>query len=124
MTHVWIDLEIFDLQKTKSKKLKGLVDTGATLTVLPQKLAEELGIKKLAEDKVETGAGILKVSRGRAIIKIKDKEDVQTIWISDIIDKVLVGSVTLEVMGLKVNPVTGKIEDTPLLLYYGETSNA
>jgi len=55
--------------------------------------------------------------KGRAVIRIKNKEELQPVWISEIIDKVLIGSVTLETLGLRVNPLTGKIEETPLLLY-------
>ena len=117
MGHVWIDVEIFNLDKTKNKKVKGLVDTGATLTTLPESLAKEIGIEPTGEDEIQTGAGRLKIKKGRAIVKIKDKEEIQVVWISDIIDKVLIGSVTLETLGLKVDPITGKIEERPLMLY-------
>ncbi len=40
----------------KNVKLKALVDTGATLTALPEKIAEEVGIKPVSEEKVMTGA--------------------------------------------------------------------
>ena len=117
MGHVWIDAEIFDLQKMRSKRIKGLADTGATLTTIPQSLANELGIEVISEEKVETGAGLIKIKKGRAIIKIKEKEEVQAVWISDVIDRVLIGSVTFEVLGFKLDPVTGKLEERPLMLY-------
>ena len=73
MGHVWVDVEIFNTEKTKEKKTKGLVDTGATLTTLPKNLANELGIEKISEEFIQSGAGNIKIERGRAIIK--DKEE-------------------------------------------------
>ena len=94
MGHSWIEVEISDLERKKSAKLNALVDTGASLTVLPEKIAEELGIEPISEEKVSTGAGEIKVKRGRAWLKLKGKEDAFPVWISGFIDKVL-----LEVVG-------------------------
>jgi len=117
MGHVWVEAKILNLDRTKSKKVSGLVDTGATLSTLPAKLAKELGIGITSEDKIQTASGIITIQKGRAIIRIEKKEELQPIWISDIIDRVLIGSVTLETLGLKVNPITVKVEETPLMLY-------
>ena len=117
MGHTWVDVVISDVEKKKSVKYKALVDTGATLTALPEKIANELGIKPIMEEEVMTGAGIVKVKRGRAWIKLEDKESLFDVWISDFVDKVLLGVVVLETLGYKVDPKTGKLEETPLLLY-------
>ncbi len=117
MGHSWINIEVSDLEKKHSKKVKALVDTGASLTTLPKKLADALGIKPFTEEKVKTGAGTIKISRGRAWIKLKGKESPFDVWISDFIDKVLLGVVVLEVMGFEVDPTTQKLKPTPLLLY-------
>ncbi len=117
MGHCWVEVEISNMEKTKSKKVRALVDTGASLTVLPEKIANELGIEPLREEKVLTGAGLVKVKRGEARIKLLGKEAPFDVWISDFIDKVLLGVVVLETLGFKVDPKTGKLEETPLLLY-------
>ena len=39
------------------------------------------------------------------------------LWISDIIDKTLIGVTTLEILGLEVDPTTGRLREKPLLLY-------
>ncbi|MFB6490800.1 MAG: hypothetical protein TU35_006095 [Thermoproteus sp. AZ2] len=39
------------------------------------------------------------------------------VLISDIIDRVLIGVTTLEVLELEVDPVTGKLRERALLLY-------
>jgi len=117
MGHSWVEIEISDLERKKSSKVKALVDTGASLTVLPAKLADELGIETISEEKALTGAGEIKVKRGRAWIKLKGKEDAFPIWISDFIDKVLLGVVVLESFGFDVDPTTGTLKERPLLLY-------
>jgi len=117
MGHSWVEVEILDLERKRSAKVKALVDTGASLTVLPEKLAAELGIRAISEEKVSTGAGEIKVKRGRAWIKLKGKEDAFPVWISDFIDKVLLGVVVLESLGFEVDPTTGTLKERPLLLY-------
>ncbi len=117
MKHTELEIEISNLEGKKWKKVKGLVDTGATLTTIPKSLADELEIKEIREEEIETAAGRIKIKRGNARIKIGNKEEIVPIWISDIIDRVLIGSVTLEVFGLSVDPVTGKLIEKSLILY-------
>jgi len=117
MGHSWVDIEVSSLERKKFIKLKALVDTGATLTALPEKIAEEIGIEPVSEEKVMTGAGTVKVKRGRAWIKLKDKEGPFDVWISDFIDKVLLGVVVLKSFGLEVDPATRTLKERPLFLY-------
>jgi len=117
MGHSWVDIQISDLERKHSKTVKALVDTGASLTTLPKKLADDLAIKPVTEEQVNTGAGTIKILRGRAWIKLKGKEDAFPVWISDFIDKILLGVVVLESFGFKVDPTTGALEEKPLLLY-------
>lgn len=116
MGHSRIEVEISDLEKKKSTEVKALVDTGASLTVLPKKLADELGIAATSEEKVTTGAGEIKVKGADIWIKIRDRKKTNPVWISDIIDKVLIGVVTLESLGFAVDPTTGTLKERPLLL--------
>ncbi|MHC1635466.1 MAG: aspartyl protease family protein, partial [Candidatus Methanospirareceae archaeon] len=45
MGHTWVEVEISDIERKKSTKVKALIDTGASLSVLPKRIAEELGIE-------------------------------------------------------------------------------
>jgi len=93
------------------------VDTGATLTVIPRSVAEQLGLKVTGKSRVETGAGIIEVERSRAYIEIMGKSEIVPVLISDIIDKILIGVTTLEVLELEVDPLTGKLRERALHLY-------
>ena len=117
MVHSWVYVEISNLERKHSKKVKALVDTGASLTTLPKKISDELKIKPTSHEQVSTAAGIIKVWRGEAWIKVNGKEGPFSIWISEIIDKVLLGVIVLESLGFKVDPKTGKFEERSLLLY-------
>jgi len=117
MGHSWVEVEISDLEKKKSAVVKALVDTGASLTVLPKKLTDELGIAATSEEKVTTGAGEIKVKGADVWLKIRGREKTNPVWISDIIDKVLIGAVTLGSLGFAVDPKTGTLREEPLLLY-------
>jgi clan AA aspartic protease len=117
MGHSWVEVEISDLENKRSSKVNALVDTGATLTVLPKRFADKLGIKPVFEEKIATAAGEIKVLRGESRVKIKNRETVTPVWISDIVDKVLIGVVTLESLGLEVDPVSETLKERPLLLY-------
>ena len=117
MGHTIVDIELSDLERKHSKVVKAMVDTGASLTTLPKELADELGIKPVSEELVMTGAGTIKVSRGRAWIKLQGKEDAFPVWISDFINKVLLGVVVLQTLGFELDPTREKLKPTPLMLY-------
>ncbi len=117
MGHTWADVIISDLEKKHSEKVRALVDTGATITVLPKVLADKLGIKPSSEVDVETGGGIIKLKKGSAVIEIKGKKETTPVLISEIIDKVLIGVVLLESLGFTIDPTTGALKETALLLY-------
>jgi len=56
--------------------------------------------------------------------KTQGKRGPFNVWISDIIDKVLIGVVVLASFGFEVNPATGKLKEKPLLLYQAKSSIA
>jgi predicted aspartyl protease len=89
-----------DETRAKVRAVRALVDTGATLTVIPGQLAGELGVKPHAQARVETGAG-----------------EIVPVLIPDMIDRVLIGVTTLEALGLEVDPVTGTLRRAALPLY-------
>ncbi len=60
---------------------------------------------------------MVRVKRGRTWIKLKGKGESFDVWISDFIDKVLLGVVVLETFGFEIDPVTGTLKERPLLLY-------
>ncbi|MEM2429097.1 MAG: aspartyl protease family protein [Nitrososphaerales archaeon] len=115
--HVWVKTKIGDENRTKLIEVDALVDTGATLTTIPRKIALELNLKLTGKSIVETGAGRLELERSRIWIELEGRSEIVPILVSDIIDKVLIGTTTLEILGLQVDPLTGKLKEWTLLLY-------
>jgi len=109
------------MERTKVTEVEALADTGATLTVIPQKIARELGLGEFTRETVETGAGEIELQRSSARISIDGKESVQDVLISDFIDRVLLGVVTLESLALSLDPLTGKLKEKRLLLYQAQS---
>jgi clan AA aspartic protease len=117
MGHIWVNVKVGCEDASRIIETRALVDTGATLTVIPESVARELGLKVTGKSKVETGMGIIEMNRSRAYVEIMGRSDVVPVLISNIIDKVLIGVTTLEILELEVDPLTGKLKERTLLLY-------
>ena len=117
MGHIYAGIRISNLERTKATEVEAVADTGAMLTVIPQRIAQELELGQFTREVVETGAGEIELHRSSARISIDGKESVQNVLISDFIDRVLLGVFTLETLALSLDPLTGKIKEKRLLLY-------
>ena len=98
-------------------EVTGLVDTGATLTVIPRRVANSLKILPKSTANVMTAGGPIEIDISSAEIEVSGKRDVVRIAISDVIDKVLIGVTTLEILGLAVDPISGQLKESTYLLY-------
>jgi len=79
-------------------------------------LASELDLQVTGRY-VETAAGRIEQDRSRALIEIEGRSEIVPVLLSDIVDKVLIGVTTLEVLGLRVDPVTGKLVEWTILMF-------
>ena len=100
--------------------VEALVDTGATLTVVPRSLADQLHLRVTGQRTVRTATGNIEMDRSAAILQIDGKSELNPIVIIDTLDRALVGVVTLEILELAVDPTTGRLTEgeTLLLLLY------
>ncbi len=93
-----------------------LVDTGATWTTVPRNIADRLGLQVVDQVQADTAAGEISVDHSFALIQYDGKQSVSDILINDNLREVLVGVVTLEGLRLAVDPRSGRLVDTKLLL--------
>jgi len=94
-------------------KVRMLVDTGATYTIMPPSLGERLGIMKFPR-KTKTilaDKRVIECEFGTALVQIEDREAPVTVILLDCLEPLL-GAEALEALGLKVNPETGQLEST------------
>ncbi|HEU4758977.1 MAG TPA: retroviral-like aspartic protease family protein [Dehalococcoidia bacterium] len=93
-----------------------LVDTGATWTVIPRRLANQLGLETLGRKRVRTANGDIDVDHSFAFIEYEGRQTVSDVMITDSYPDVLLGVFTLEEMALTVDPKSGRLVDSELLL--------
>ena len=99
----------------KSVEVDAIIDTGATMLVLPQDVIEELGLRKIGERRVRYANNqiqIKSVYRG-VILELKGRDG-----IFDVLGEVegsepLVGQIVLEALDLIVDPITKTVIPNP-----------
>jgi len=97
----------------RQEEIELLVDTGATLSTIPEDLAQRLGVPRLKPKRAQLADGReLVVEAGTVQIKINGREAPTTVLIMGMGNEPLLGVETLETLGLKVNPQTRTLEPT------------
>ena len=102
----------------QAAELEAVVDTGATFTKIPRALASVLGLRVKYETDVELGDG-RRVKRGLALaeVEIEGVRRPVLVAVGGEEEKPLIGYTTLELLGFKVNPITGKLGRTVAIEY-------
>jgi predicted aspartyl protease len=99
-------IKVTSLDGLRSVELDAVVDTGATLTVLPAGEAERLGVLPDQMAEVELGDGrIVQRAVAHAWIEWGGRRRINSVLIGEGTDACVIGVVTLETLGLGVDPV-------------------
>ncbi len=117
MGHVEVKVALANPKAGIAFEEKGLVYTGATLTVLPRKIAEALHLDTTSKSKAMTAGGPITVELSDLQIEIAGKTGTVKVAISDVVDRLLVGVTTLETLGLAVDPLSGQLKESFYLMY-------
>jgi predicted aspartyl protease len=104
---------LFD--STKTREVEGVIDTGATMLVLPQDVVNELGLKRIGERRVKYANNQIQlkpVYRG-LILALKGRDG-----IFDVLSEVegsepLIDQIVLEALDLIVDPITKTVIPNP-----------
>jgi predicted aspartyl protease len=98
-------------------ELDFLVDTGAIYTVIHRSHADKVRLKELGRRKFRTGSGIVELPVAEAYVVIGGEGVTSLVGVSsDEETPVLMGVTTLELLGLQVDPVSGKLKPLELLI--------
>ncbi len=108
-----------------TEKLEFLVDSGAIYSVVPKRVLKKLGIKPLGEQVFRLADGT-KISRkkGGAYFRLGDKFGVADVIFGEAGDSVLLGALTLEALGLALDPIKRELRELPMILGGLAPSNA
>jgi predicted aspartyl protease len=116
MGHIWVEARLVNPISGVELKALALVDTGATYTVIPWSIHEKLNLMIVGKKIVETAKGPTELDESFLVIEIKGKRAVTPVLISRDLKDVLVGVLTLEALGLTVDPTTGELKESRILL--------
>jgi len=96
-------------------ELEFIADTGAIYTVIPKSIADKLQLEETDKRRFKTASGeIVEYPVSEAYITIEGKSVTSLVAIATEKTPILLGVTTLELLGLQVDPVNGKL--TPLEL--------
>jgi clan AA aspartic protease len=94
-----------------------LIDSGAIYSVVPARILMRLGIKPLAEEEFRLADGSTIVRRkGGALFKYEDRIGVADVIFGERDDSNLLGALTLEALGLSLNPLKRELSPLPMIL--------
>jgi clan AA aspartic protease len=94
-----------------------LVDSGATYTVLPEKIWKSIGLKPLREHDFTLADGtIIRRSVSECYITLPQGEGHTPVVLGEADDHALLGIVTLEILGLVFNPFKRTLQPMRMLL--------
>jgi len=116
MGHVWVKAKVTNPLTGANIEEEALVDTGATYTVIPWRTYEKLDLRVVGEKEVETAKGLTRLDESFAVIEIQGKRGLTPLLVSKDLKDLLIGVLTLEALGLTVDPTTGKLKETRILL--------
>jgi len=74
------------------------------------RIAEELQLLVIGRRSVATAKGVAELDECLGVVEVMGRKAYTHILVSDDIDTVLIGAVTLETLGFEVDPVTGRAE--------------
>jgi clan AA aspartic protease len=112
-----ISATLTSLDKKKKASGKFLVDTGAAYTVVPKGMAEKLALKPTKTQEFSLADGtIVKRKLSHAMVEINGGKAPSTVVIGEKGDSALIGVITLENMGLMVDPFKRKLRPMRLML--------
>ncbi len=93
-----------------------LVDTGATWTAIPRRLADGLELQLVGNIRLRTAGGPREFEQSFVYLELQGKSMVAPVVIADLYDGVLIGITTLESLGFAVDPTSQTLVEAEILL--------
>ena len=112
----WVETVIRNPNTGRHVTARALVDTCATLTVVPRRIAEELQLPVIGRRRGATAKGTAELDDRIGVVEVMGRKAYVQMLVSDEIDIMLIGTVALEILGFEIDPVTGKLKEAKIYL--------
>ena len=110
MGFIYVDIGVSNPSTPEvSESVRALVDTGATLSILPKSLLESLGIRRIGKKKFRGLGGVVTREVGTVTMHYNGVSGAAGVIFGEEEDPAVMGVTALESMGFDVDPVAGKL---------------
>lgn len=117
MGFIHVDVEVSNpANPDVSENVRVLVDTGATLSVLPADMLDRLGIRRRQMRRFQGFGGMITREIGTVNIRYEEAEAGVSAVFGAEDDPPIMGVTALEVLGFEVDPVSGRLNRVDMLL--------
>lgn len=100
-----------------TREVEFMVDSGATYSVVPAAVLAELGIRPLAEEEFRLADGsTIRRKKGIALFRYGERVGGSDVIFGEERDSELLGALTLEGLGLKLDPMKRELNPVPMML--------
>ena len=100
----------------RSEEVRVLVDTGATLSVFPYVLLENLGVKRTGQRRLRGFGGVITRATGTVMMTLDGEVAGVTTVFGEDSDPTVLGVTALESLGFSVDPVKGELTRVEMLI--------
>ena len=113
-----LDIEIANIADPETiERLRFTVDSGAVYSVVPAPVLRRLGIRPLKRETFRLADGThIRRHKGGALFKFRDYVGVADVIFGEKGDATLLGALTLEALGLVLDPIRRELRPMDLLL--------
>jgi predicted aspartyl protease len=113
-----LDVDIANLAKpTRTQRVRFIVDSGATYSVVPAPVLRRLGMRPIKRQVLELADGrTVSRRKGAALFRFRDYVGVTDVIFGDKGDATLLGVLTLEALGLALDPIKRALRPVTLFM--------
>jgi clan AA aspartic protease len=114
----FLEIEVANPAQPKiTNPVEFLVDSGVIYSVVPASILRKLGIKPLTTEQfiLANGEKIVR-KKGGALFKYGEKVGVADVIFGESEDSTLLGALTLEALGLMLDPLRRELKPLPMIL--------
>jgi clan AA aspartic protease len=102
---------------SKTEEIEFLIDSGAVYSVVPARVLKRLGIKPLTTEEFRLADGTtIRRKRGVALFRYGDRVGGADVVFGEPDDSILLGTFTLEALGLALDPLRRRLRPLPMVL--------